>query len=209
MAEDELRRIAARTREIYQANARRFDAERDKSLIERAWLDRFCALLPPGVSVLDAGCGTGDPIASHLIAHGFRVTGVDFASAMLDIARARHPEARWVEADLRDFGLGATFDGIIAWHSFFHLTPEEQERALARLSAHLGANGVMMLTVGPEAGEVLGRVGDDVIYHASLTREDYEHLLGKDGVRVVEFVADDKDCGGGTVLFARRAAARP
>ena len=43
--------------------------------------------------------------------------------------------------------LGATFDGIIAWHSFFHLTPEDQERALARLGAHLGANGVMMLTV--------------------------------------------------------------
>lgn len=209
MAKDDPRRYAAFTREVYEKNARRFDAERDKSLIERPWLDRFCALLPPGASVLDAGCGTGEPIARELIARGYRVTGVDFAAAMLDIARARHPDARWVQADMRDLGLGATFDGIIAWHSFFHLTPEDQERALVRLAAHLGANGVMMLTVGPEAGEVLGHVGDDVIYHASLTREQYEHVLGKEGVRVVDFVADDKDCGGATVLFARRAADSP
>jgi ubiquinone/menaquinone biosynthesis C-methylase UbiE len=209
MAKDELRRIASNTREVYEKNATRFDAERDKSLIERAWLDRFCALLPPGARVLDAGCGTGDPIARELIVRGCRVTGVDFAAAMLDIARARHPGACWVQADMRDLALGATFNGIIAWHSFFHLTPEEQKRALARLAAHLGAEGVMMLTVGPEVGEVLGHVGDDVIYHASLTREEYERLLGDAGVMVVEFVADDKNCGGATVLLARRAAASP
>ena len=63
MGKDELRRIASNTREVYEKNATRFDAARDKSLIERPWLDRFCALLPPGASVLDAGCGTGDPIA--------------------------------------------------------------------------------------------------------------------------------------------------
>ncbi len=204
MAKDDLRRRAAFTREVYEKNARRFDAERDKSLIERAWLDRFCALLPPGASVLDAGCGTGEPIARDLIVRGYRVTGVDFAAAMLDIARARHPEARWVEADMRDLVLDATFDGIIAWHSFFHLTPEEQERALARLAAHLSENGVMMLTVGPGAGEVLGRVGDDVIYHASLTREHYQRLLGDAGMEVIAFVPNDSRCGGATVLLAQR-----
>ena len=41
---------------------------REGSLYERGWLDRFCALVPPGGSVLDMGCGAGEPIARPLLA---------------------------------------------------------------------------------------------------------------------------------------------
>jgi SAM-dependent methyltransferase len=33
--------------------------------------------LPAGAMVLDLGCGAGEPVARELVAHGFRVTGVD------------------------------------------------------------------------------------------------------------------------------------
>ena len=54
-----------------------------------------------GSRVLDAGCGTGR-VAIELAARGFSVTGVDLDEAMLDAARAKAPELRWILADLSE-----------------------------------------------------------------------------------------------------------
>jgi ubiquinone/menaquinone biosynthesis C-methylase UbiE len=48
---------------------------------------------------------------------------MDFATAMLNIARAHWPKDDWRVGDMRQLNLGdELFDGIIAWDSFFHLT---------------------------------------------------------------------------------------
>lgn len=199
--------IAARTQEIYERNAERFDNERGRFLIERPWLERFCAIMPAGGLVLDLGCGAGDPIARYLIDRGLSVTGVDFSEPMLAIARARLPAGRWLNADMRTLNLSETFDGIIGWHSFFHLTPDEQRNVLKRLALHLRPGGALMLTVGPGAGEVTGHVGDDIVYHASLAPAEYEALLAARDLEVIAFVAEDPGCGGSTVLLARKKSA--
>ncbi|MDQ6854899.1 MAG: methyltransferase domain-containing protein [Actinomycetota bacterium] len=56
--------------------------------------------LPPG-RALDAACGTGRHTA-HLLEGGHEVTGVDGSPEMLELARARAPEARFLEGDLRE-----------------------------------------------------------------------------------------------------------
>ena len=56
---------------------RRGTAQRGRDLHERSWLDRFAAMLPEGGTILDIGCGVGEPIARYLIERGFAVTGVD------------------------------------------------------------------------------------------------------------------------------------
>lgn len=198
------RDIAGHTRDIYERNAERFDAERAKVLFERKWLERFAALMPEGGRVLDVGCGSGEPIARYFIERGLDLTGVDAAAAMLAIARARYPDARWVHADMRALDLGEAFDGVIGWHSFFHLTPDEQPPVLARFAAHLKPGGALMLTVGPEAGEVTGTVGDDTVYHASLSPQEYARILGSLGIDVVAFVPADPECDGATILLARK-----
>ncbi len=68
---------ADRIIDLYQRRAADFDRERSRSLFERAWLDRFAGLLPEGGSVLDLGCGTGEPIARYLLGKDLAVTGVD------------------------------------------------------------------------------------------------------------------------------------
>ena len=44
-----------------------------------------------GLSVLDAGCGTGY-LSRKLHDRGAQVTGVDFSQRMIEIARANHPQ---------------------------------------------------------------------------------------------------------------------
>ena len=79
---------------IYRRHAAAFDRQRPRVLSERGWLDRFLALLPDGASVLDLGCGMGEPIARYLIARGCRVTGVDTSQPMLALCRTRFPAQR-------------------------------------------------------------------------------------------------------------------
>lgn len=201
--------LAARTQTTYERQAARFDAERPKSLHERAWLDRFLALVRPGGLVLDLGCGAGEPIAGYMLDRAFRVVGLDASEAMLGIARRRYPSGDWRLADMRDLDLPERFDGIVGWNSFFHLMPGEQREVLHRLARHMAAGAALMLTVGPEAGEVTGRVGGDPVYHASLAPAEYESILGALSIEVVDFVAEDPTCDEQTVLLARKVGALP
>lgn len=188
----------------YRRQASRFDAERSKSLFERNWLDRFAALIPSRGRILDMGCGSGDPIASYFMQQGFRVTGVDFAPEMLALARRTKPEGDWREVDMRSMQLGESFDGVVAWNSFFHLTPGEQRTAMPLLLDHVTATGAFMATVGPSAGEAWGEVGGEPVYHGSLAFEEYEEILAARGFAVSAFVPTDPDCRGHTVLLASR-----
>ncbi|MDO8838261.1 MAG: class I SAM-dependent methyltransferase [Parvibaculum sp.] len=196
--------VTTQTKAVYEAHAAAWDAERSRALFEKGWLDRLLAFGAAGDSVLDVGCGAGEPVAGYLVAQGRRVCGVDFAGPMLDIARARFPGARWLEADMRTLDLGATFAGVIAWDSFFHLTANEQRATLPRLCAHVAPGGALLVTVGPSEGEAIGSVDGAAVYHASLSIGEYERLLNEAGMRLVAFTPDDPDCAGHSVLLAAR-----
>ncbi len=138
------------------------------------------------------------------MAEGFDVTGVDFSKAMLAIARDRWPDGDWLHSDMRDFDLGRQFDGIIAWNSFFHLTAAEQKACIARMARHLRSGGMLMLTVGPRAGEASGTVGAEMVYHASLSPAGYAGCLEDNGLQMTGFLAEDPETQSHTVLMARK-----
>ncbi|MDU8926361.1 class I SAM-dependent methyltransferase [Alisedimentitalea sp. MJ-SS2] len=189
---------------VYQEHAVQFDRDRDKRLFEKGWLHRFAAILPDGGRVLDLGCGSGRPMADHLLGLGFDLTGVDFAGRMIDLARERFPDARWIEADMREFDLEERFDGVLGWNSFFHLTATEQRQVLPRMAAHLVDGGALLLSVGPSAGEAWGQVAGQPVYHASLSIEEYEAILNRFGMQSVDFVPEDPECNGHSVLLAQK-----
>jgi hypothetical protein len=71
---------------------------------------------------------------------------------------------------------------------------------------HAMPGAVLMFSSGPEAGEALGELGGEPLYHASLAPEEYRVLLSINGFDVIDHVASDPRCGGRTVWLAE---ARP
>ena len=190
---------------LYQRHSLAWAADRAAApVVERAWLDRFMALLPPGGSVLDIGCGAGAPIAASLAAAGFAVTGIDTSAPLLALARTRLPQARWIKGDMRAMELGARFDGLIAWDSFFHLDHDDQRAMFPRFADHAAPGAALIFTSGPAHGVALGEYGGEVLFHASLDPAEYRTLLAANGFAVVAHVPEDPSCGGRMVWLAQR-----
>ena len=187
---------------VYQRNAKEWDKHRSRSLFEKNWLDRFVNILPSKANVLDVGCGAGEPIANYLIERSLRVTGIDSSQAMIKICKSRFPGQSWIEMDMRKLTFPQKFNGIIAWDSFFHLKQNEQRSTLQLFLEHLARPGVLLLTVGHEAGEVIGTVEGEDVYHSSLSLEEYQDILEVGGLKKIEMIIQDETCGGRTVLLA-------
>lgn len=195
---------------LYQRHAAAWDRLRSPGrLLEKPWLDRFLALLQSGTSLLDVGCGAAEPIAGYLIRSGYRVTGVDSSAPLLAMARRRFPDQAWIEADMRALALGRRFHGILAWDSFFHLSPEDQPAMFAVFREHIQPGGALLFTSGPEHGSVLGDFEGEPLYHGSLDPEEYRALLRANGFAVVAHVATDPACGEHTVWLARAEQGAP
>jgi SAM-dependent methyltransferase len=194
---------AGRIIDLYERHAQHWDRNRWRNLFERSWLARFRTLLPRGGSVLDIGCGSGEPIARHFIEAGYKLTGVDSSRAMIAFCKARFPDQTWLVADMRALSIDARFDGILAWDSFFHLTQNDQRLMFPIFRKHAAPNAVLMFTSGPREGVAMGTYEGEPLYHASLDPDEYCTLLDKNGFRVVAFVPEDRECGQHTVWLAQ------
>jgi SAM-dependent methyltransferase len=189
--------------DLYERHARAWDEARGRSLFERVWLERFRAAMGTDTSVLDLGCGAGEPIARFFIENGCSVTGVDSSSSLIEVAGGRFPDHTWMVGDMRSLDLGRRFGGIIAWDSFFHLAHDDQRAMFPLFKARAAQGAALMFTSGPSHGEAIGTFQGETLYHASLAPEEYERLLAEHGFSVLDHVAEDKDCGGHTIWLAR------
>lgn len=190
---------------LYERHATDYDADRDRSLtVEFDWLTRFTALLPDAASVLDIGCGHGEPIARYLLENRFRVTGIDTSPTLVSLCHARFPEHEWRVADMRTLGLGKTYGGLLAWDSLFHLSHDDQRRVFPIFRDHAAPGAALMFTSGASRGESIGSYRGEPLYHASLSEDEYSDLLMANGFAVRAHVVEDPGCGHHTVWLAQR-----
>ena len=134
------------------------------------------AMLPPGGSVLDAGCGPGR-LGAVLHARGHHVVGVDADPVLIAAADADHPGPRWVVGDLADDGLDldalgadAPFDGAVLAGNVMVFVAPGTETAVLRTVGRL---------VRPDGFVV---VGFDVRRHLGI--DDFDRCARDAGLRI-------------------------
>ena len=104
---------------------------------------------------------------------------------------------------MRTLSLDRRFDGILAWDSFFHLSPEDQRTMFPIFRRHAGPGAALMFTSGPSHGEAIGTYKGEPLYHGSLDGAEYRSLLHENGFEVVSHVIEDPACGHHTVWLSR------
>jgi SAM-dependent methyltransferase len=190
--------------DVYQRHGSTWAKLRGDHLVEASWIDRFCAGLPARAAVLDIGCGSGLPIARELIRRGFEVTGVDGAQTMLALFQHNLRGSRAHLADMRQLDLAQRFAGLLAWDSFFHLSPDDQRTMFCRFQTHAAPGAALMFTSGTAEGSAIGELEGDSLYHGSLDPDEYRTLLDATGFDVVAHVAEDPNCDYRTIWLARQ-----
>jgi SAM-dependent methyltransferase len=189
--------------DLYERNAKNFDEDRGRDLFEKGWLSDFLRLLPLGGSILDVGCGSAEPIARFFIEQGHLVTGVDSSPSLIDICKQRFPAQNWIVADMRGLCLKEKFNGIAAWDSLFHLSPEHQRLMFPIFRKHSASNAILLFTSGPVGGEIIGEYRGEPLYHGSLDGVEYRELLEHNGFAVVSNVVEDITCRRHTIWLAQ------
>jgi 2-polyprenyl-3-methyl-5-hydroxy-6-metoxy-1,4-benzoquinol methylase len=99
----------------------------------------------PGLA-LDIGCGSQGRIMDLLLRQGFRPEGIDVSSQMIALARGRHPDLTFHEADISQWNFPKKYDFISAWDSVWHLPLALQEPVLKKICEGLNPGGVYIFT---------------------------------------------------------------
>lgn len=168
---------------IYAAAGKDYDKESDyiNSILRAAGVSGR-------VGLLDVACGTG----AHLLRlqEQCDVEGVDISDDFLAAARARLPEVRFHNGDMRTFRTGRTYDVVICmFSSIGYMTSGEHLRAAIRnMALHLGPGGLLLVEPWFAPGVLeAGRISMVVVEEPGLTLVRMNTLQIEDSISAFDF----------------------
>lgn len=132
-------------RKAYNKISEHYQEDYFKSPLLVEAFDGWLAQLPAGGSVLDAGCGHGDPVITRLLERGFQVTGSDFSPNMLKRASQQFPGVKFLPQATTQIDQPASFDGICSFNSMLYLDIIDLSNSIYRLHTALKPNGRLFL----------------------------------------------------------------
>jgi SAM-dependent methyltransferase len=144
------------TLQFYRRNA---EAYAGWAKAPSARLKGFLALLPPGGSILELGCGAGNHSA-EMLAAGFKLRATDGSPEMAEIASRKlgHPVETMLFDELNEDG---AYDGVWASACLLHVPRDELAGILRRISRALKPEGVFYASFkvgeGDDGRDNLGR----------------------------------------------------
>jgi len=196
--------VKAQVAQHWDRRAAHFDEDFGHSIgspAERAAWDRILALVVPAggpLDALDAGCGTGF-LSLELAVRGHRVSGIDFAPAMLAAARqkaaAQRLSVRFEEGDAEQLRFDrGSFDLVISRHVLWTLP--HPEAAIDEWIRVLRPGGRLAIVDGAQYNDATAppqrenartsaeyaAIGDQLPFYGGRPREEIVALLGRNGL---------------------------
>lgn len=176
----------------YEANAATFIRCRSTGAdgIGVVSVRKWARSLPPGATVLDIGCGTGNPISMTLKEEGLTVYGIDASPSMVHIFKQNFPDSPVAcEAAEDSSFFNRQFDAIVAWGLLFLLPEETQQVLIQKLANALSVGGKLLFTAPSQSMKWEDAITE--IESVSLGAEKYRALLAASGLLLVEEFDDE------------------
>jgi len=102
-----------------------------------------------GKNVLDVGCGTGD-YTVLLKKRGFSVIGLDLNKEMLNVARKKVKNVKFIQGNMKTFKIKQKFDIIVCLFSTmnYNRTFNELKMTIKNFYNHLNKEGLLIFDMG-------------------------------------------------------------
>lgn len=197
------------TRKNYDLHAKHFA---DHTTIFRGklggWMDRFTGELPQGSRILDIGSGAGRD-AAYMVERGFDVTGIDFSSELVRIAKKNVSIAQFQIMDFEEMDFPSdSFDGVWASASLLHVPRKNLLPVLKNIHTILKEGGLFFSLFRLGEGEkftVERRGGADLRrFYAYYQPKELQALLGQAGFSNIQYEFDAINSGDWVGFFARK-----
>jgi SAM-dependent methyltransferase len=155
--------------------------------VVRAW----ARTIPRRGTVLDIGCGSGEPITAVLTGENLAVSGLDASPTMISAFRHRFPDAESKCAAIEEADLGdQRFDGVLAWGLLFLLPPLAQVAVVEKVSMALRPGGRFLFTAPAQMSEWTDAMTGRKSF--SLGATTYREVLRQHGL---ETIGEQDDAG--------------
>jgi len=159
------------------------------------FLSSLAAKLPPGVFILDIGCGSGRDLL-WLKNRGFSVTGLEGSPEMAALAR-KNSGCGVIEGDFTSYDFSSIrADAVILIGALVHIPHSDFAAVLRRIAEALKENGLMLITVKEGTGKAKG--ADGRIFYL-FQHEELEAIFASLGFRLLDFARDLSKTGTGEI----------
>lgn len=179
-----------KTRQAYDASADAY-AQKTASLHPHEIAQLFLDQLPQKAHILDIGCGPGRDV-KIFADRGHNVTGIDFSSKAIEIAKRAVPNATFQIMDIESMAFPAgSFDGIWASASLLHIPKENLPSVFSKIHALLKSNGIFYVSVKKGCGERLEkdeRYGDVEKFWSFFEEDELKSYLTQAGFNILKFI---------------------
>lgn len=134
--------------------------------------DFFCNILKQEqINIFEIGCGPGN-ITKYLLSKNpnLKMTGIDIAPKMIELAKANNPSANFEVMDTRELSsLNQKFDAIICGFCLPYLSEEDCSQLIIDSEKTLSNSGVLYLSFvqgePSESGFISGSTGDRTYFY--------------------------------------------
>jgi ubiquinone/menaquinone biosynthesis C-methylase UbiE len=169
-------RTIQRMRDAYDVVAKQYAEtflnEHEKKPKDQEILRRFSRQISGRKPVWDFGCGPGQT-TKYLSDLGVDISGLDLSEAMVQQARAAHPEIRFRQGNVLELDFeNDSIAGVVAFYAIVHFTKRQVSKTCREVFRVLQPGGVFLLTfhVGEKTihvDEFLGqRINIDFVFFA-------------------------------------------
>ena len=166
--------------------------EGEKAWPRSHWLQKVLEKLDPGSSVLDVGCGSGDP-AGIEIAWKHRLTGIDISISQIEKAQRNVPKGNFIHGDASSVEFSsASFDAVVCFYTLEHFPRQDHGMLLNRIHHWLKEDGLFLFSTEARDIDEIGEWLGVPMYFSSYNRQKTIDLVVQSGFNIIDMAVENQ-----------------